>query len=216
MSSYPVACCDGDVLVHAHGFTLDRGTAQHVHVELDARGGLPTFSVIGIAGAAARDIRERVQAAILNSGFAFPRRRLTANLTPPVGSHGAPTLDLALACCVLAAQEDLDAQRLMRVGLLAKLGLGGDLRPGGFGAAAADAAASAGLAALVVAPGDLVDAQATSALTVLGRSGLREVSSLLATPTPLRHPPMAQRGHPKPAGGAANGPAEQPLAVRAR
>jgi magnesium chelatase family protein len=85
--------------------------------------------VIGLSGAAARDARERVHAAVFTSGFAFPRKRMTANLAPAASARSAPAFDLVLACCVLAAQEELDAARLSRIGLFAELGLGGDLRP---------------------------------------------------------------------------------------
>jgi magnesium chelatase family protein len=167
------------MLVHAHGFALSRGSAEHVHVELDARGGLPGFSLVGLAGGAARDARERVQAAVLNSGFAFPRRRLTANLAPAVASRNAPAFDLALACCVLAAQEQIDPDRLARVGLFAQLGLGGDLRPWPWVAAAADAAAAAGLGGLVVAHADLAEARAADALPVVGLGRLADAVALL-------------------------------------
>ena len=51
-------------------------------VELDIRPGLPGFAIVGLADAAVREARERVRAAILNSGFEFPARRITANLAP--------------------------------------------------------------------------------------------------------------------------------------
>jgi magnesium chelatase family protein len=168
------------MLVYAHGFAIKRGTAEHVHVELDVRAGLPGFAVIGLAGSAARDARERVQAAVLNSGFTFPRRRLTANLTPAVASGGGPAFDLALACCVLAAQEQVDPGRLVRVGLFAELGLGGDLRPCESAAVAAEVARAAGLAALIVAPANLGEARAAGPLSVLGRRHLRDVAASLS------------------------------------
>lgn len=168
------------MLVHAHGFALRRGLADHVHVELDVRGGLPAFSVIGLGGGAARDARERVHAAVLNSGFAFPRKRLTANLAPAATARSAPAFDLVLACCVLAAQEELDAARLARVGLFAELGLGGDLRHCEGVAAAAEAAEQARLAGLIVARGDLREARAAASLPIAGPSSLRGVASLLA------------------------------------
>ena len=52
------------MLVHTHAFAIHHGVAEHVHVELDVRRGLPAFSVVGLAGGAARDARERVQAAL--------------------------------------------------------------------------------------------------------------------------------------------------------
>ena len=168
------------MLVHAHGFAVTSGIAQQVHVELDTRGGLPGFSVVGLGGGAARDARERVQAALLNSGFAFPRRRLTANLAPAVAARCAPAFDLALACCVLAAQEQIDPDRLARVGLFAELGLGGDLRPCPWVAAAAEAAAVAALGGLVVAHADLCPARAAGALPVVGFHRLSDAAALLA------------------------------------
>lgn len=172
------------MLVHAHSFAIHRGIAEHVHVELDTRGGLPTFSIVGLAGGAARDARERVHAAVLNSGFGFPRKRVTVNLAPAATRKSGPEFDLALACCVLAVQEEIDRDRLARVGLFAELGLGGDLRPCEWAASAAAAAEHAGLAGLIVARSDLREARGASALAVAGLGSLREVVSLLAVGSP--------------------------------
>jgi len=168
------------MLVHGNGFAVGGGAAERVRVELDARGGLPGFALIGLAGAPARDARERVQAAVLNSGFAFPRKRLTANLASGSAPRSGPAFDLVLACCVLAVQEQLDASRLARIGLFAELGLGGDLRPGTSAAAVAEAAGAAGLAGLVVADGDLRDARAAGAVAVAGLRSLTGVAALLS------------------------------------
>ncbi|HXR14363.1 MAG TPA: magnesium chelatase domain-containing protein [Solirubrobacteraceae bacterium] len=172
------------MLVHAHGFAVRHGVADHVHVELDVRGGLPAFSVIGLGGGAARDARERVHAAVVNSGFAFPRKRVTANLAPAAPARAGPAFELVLACCVLAVQEQLDRVKLARIGLFAELGLGGDLRPCEGVAAAAEAAEQARLAGLIVARGDLREARAAGALPVAGLSSLGAVAALLATSRP--------------------------------
>jgi len=196
------------MLVHAHGVAVARGVAEHVDVELDVRGGLPAFSVIGLGGGAARDARERVHAAVLNSGFAFPRKRMTANLAPGASARSAPSFDLVLACCVLAAQAELDAARLARIGLFAQLGLGGDLRTCDGVAAAALAAEQARLAGLIVARGDLREARAAGALPIAGLSSLRVVAALLAaggrdgTAAPVRRPPTRLPGAPSHAAAA--------------
>src|SRR5665213_1943843 len=117
------------MLVRANGFAIHRGAAELVLVELDLREGLPSFAVIGLGGGAARDARERVRAAVLNSGVAFPRRRVTVNLAPASNRRPGAELDLAIACCVLAVQGLVNPERLARIGLFAELGLGGDLRP---------------------------------------------------------------------------------------
>ena len=165
------------MLVRAHSFAVDRGGAGHVDIELDLRAGLPGLAVIGLGGGAARDLRERVQAAVLNSGFAFPRRRVTVNVAPAT-PRGAAELDLAVACCVLAAGGELDATRLERVGLCAELSLGGELRSCGSPAAVLDAAAQAGLAALVLADVERESLRPSSCM-VVGLRALREVVALL-------------------------------------
>jgi magnesium chelatase family protein len=179
------------MLVHAHSFAISRGIAEHVLVELDTRGGLPAFSVIGLGGGAARGARERVQAAVLNSGFGFPRKRVTVNLAPAAARKGGAEFDLALACCVLAAQEQIDADRLARIGVFAELGLGGDLRPCESADAASAAAERAGLAGLIVARADLRAARGASTVPVAGLGSLRDVASLLAGGAPR---PQGRRG----------------------
>ena len=155
---------------------------MHANVELDLRAGLPGLAVIGLGGGPARDLRERVQAAILNSGFAFPRRRLTVNIAPPA-SRGGAQLDLAVAACVLAAGGLLDGARLRRVGLCAELGLGGELRGSGAGSAIADAAALAELAGVILAPEDREAALLAQALPVASASTLAEVVGMLNAPS---------------------------------
>ena len=91
------------MVAQAHTFTLDGPEARHVVVEVDVRAGLPAFTIVGLADAAVREARERVQTAILNSGFEFPPRRITANLAPGDVRKAGPGLDLALACAILAA-----------------------------------------------------------------------------------------------------------------
>jgi magnesium chelatase family protein len=176
------------MLVQAHGFAVNRGIAGHVRVELDARGGLPGFSVIGLGGGAARDARERVQAAVLNSGYGFPRKRLTANLAPAAAPKSGPVFDLVLACCLLAVQEQIDPARLVRIGLFAELGLGGDLRPCPSVALVAEAAGAAGLAGLVVAYADLREARAPGALPVVGLRSLADAAALLSARAGVRQP----------------------------
>jgi magnesium chelatase family protein len=162
------------VLVRAHSFAIDRGSAGHVDVELDLRAGLPTLAIIGLGGGSARELRERVQAAVLNSSFAFPRRRVTVNVAPAT-RKGGPEFDLAVACCLLASTGTVNPARLERIGLCAELGLGGTLRsPSGAGAVA-EAAALAGLAGLVVARTDLQATRLSGVIPVAGLGTLREV-----------------------------------------
>ena len=92
------------------------------------RAGLPAFTIVGLADPSVREARERVKAAILNSGYEFPARRITVNLAPGDVPKVGPGLDLALACAVLAASEQLSKERLDSHVLFGELGLDGDVR----------------------------------------------------------------------------------------
>jgi magnesium chelatase family protein len=184
------------VLVRTHCFCVQRGIAEHVQVELDVRRGLPSFSVVGLAGAAARDARERVQAALVNTGVPLPRQRLTVNLAPSSARRTGSEFDLAIACCVLAAQGHLDSARLARVALFGELGLGGQLRRCPGVALAASAAADAELAGLIVASGDTAEARSAGGLPVAGAADLGEVLALLAPPGARERPGTVRRGTP--------------------
>jgi magnesium chelatase family protein len=74
-----------------------------VTVEADIHSGLPAFTIVGLPDAAVQESRERVRAALLNSGFEFPLRRITVNLAPADLRKAGPGFDLALAAAVLAA-----------------------------------------------------------------------------------------------------------------
>jgi len=135
----------------AHTFTLEGPHARHVVVELDVRSGLPAFAIVGLADAAVREARERIQTAIRNSGFDWPPRRITANLAPGDLPKAGAGLDLALACALLAATGQVPAESLARIAMFGELGLDGSVRPAHGTVAVADAARRSGLAALGVA-----------------------------------------------------------------
>jgi magnesium chelatase family protein len=155
------------VLARAHTFTIEGLQTRHVTVEVDVRPGLPAFTIVGLADAAVREARERVRTAILNSGFEFPGRRITANLAPGDVPKAGPGIDLALACAVLAASGQLPGERLATHALFGELALGGELRPCDGTLAVALAAYERGMQALVVAPERCGEARLVSGLKVL-------------------------------------------------
>ena len=97
------------MLARAHTFTIEGLHTRRVAVEVDIRPGLPAFTIVGLADTAVREARERIKAAILNSGYEFPARRVTANLAPGDVPKAGAGLDLALACSVLVASGQLPA-----------------------------------------------------------------------------------------------------------
>jgi len=167
------------MLARAHAFTVDGLHARHVMVEVDVRPGLPGFAIVGLADAAVREARERVRAAILNSGFEFPARRITANLAPADLPKAGPGLDLALACALLAATGQIAGEGLQSHALLGELGLDGAVRRGGSTLAVADAARRAGLRGLVVSPPGAHEAGLIEGLHVAAASSLRSAARVL-------------------------------------
>src|ERR1017187_2076448 len=139
------------MLARAHTFTIEGLQTRHVTVEVDIRAGLPAFAIVGLADAAVREARERVQAAILNSGYEFPARRITANLAPGDVPKAGPGLDLALACALLAASGQLSRERLESQALFGELALDGEVRACQGTLAVAQATKEAGLKGLVLA-----------------------------------------------------------------
>jgi magnesium chelatase family protein len=137
------------MLARARTFTIEGLRARPVTVEVDIRPGLPAFTIVGLASTAVREARDRVRAAILNSGYEFPGRRITANLAPADVPKAGPGLDLALACAVLAASEQAPAERLDRHALFGELALDGELRDSHGALAVAEAAKRAGLRLLL-------------------------------------------------------------------
>ena len=186
------------VLASVRTFALDGLEARAVTVEVDMRPGLPAFTVVGLGDAAVRESRERVQAAIRNSGFQFPGQRLTANLAPAHLRKVGPGFDLALACGVLAASGQLDGERLPRFALFGELSLGGALRPCEGTLAVAEAARRAGLEGVLVAERRAAEAALVPGLVVAGVADLAAAARVLAggQPVSVRHRATARPVEP--------------------
>src|ERR1700691_87178 len=138
------------MLARARTFTIQGFHARAVTVEVDIRPGLPAFSIVGLADAAVREARDRVHAAVLNSGYEFPARRITANLAPADVPKIGPGLDLALACGILAASGQIPSELLDTDALFGELSLAGEVRAVHGTLAVAEATKKAGLAMLVL------------------------------------------------------------------
>lgn len=100
-----------------------------VTVEVDLSPGLPVFSTVGLPDAAVREAKDRVVAAVRNSGFDFPVRRVTVNLSPADLRKEGTSFDLPMALGVLAAEERVPASALEGTVVLGELALDGRLRP---------------------------------------------------------------------------------------
>jgi len=183
------------MLARAHAFTIDGLQTRHVTVEVDVRPGLPGFAIVGLADAAVREARERIHAAIRNSGYEFPARRITANLAPGDVPKAGPGLDLALACAVLAASDQLSRELLEQVALFGELALDGQVRPSHGTLAVAQATRQAGLGALALAGARAHEATLVEGLEVTVVDRLRSAVRVLSggRGDPLPRPSQAAR-----------------------
>jgi len=113
-----------------HSRALNGLDAPEVTVEVHLANGLPSFTLVGLADTEVKEARERVRAALLHSGLEFPHnRRITVNLAPADLPKESGRFDLPIALGILAASEQIDAQRLSRFEFAGELSLAGELRP---------------------------------------------------------------------------------------
>jgi len=103
--------------------------AHLIEVEVDIAGGLPQFSVVGLPDATVRESRDRVRAALKNTGFNFPVKKITVNLAPADLKKEGAGLDLAIAIGILVAQDVLPADSVRDRVLVGELSLDGRVKP---------------------------------------------------------------------------------------
>lgn len=185
------------MLARVTTFAIDGIESRRVTVEVDIRQGLPAFNVVGLGDKAVREARERVRAAILNSGFAFPQARITANLAPAYLRKAGPGFDLAIAVGVLAAAGAIPPEALTRWAVFGELSLGGQLRPCGGTLAVAEGAARCGIPGLVVPEERGPEAALVAGVDIAAAGSLAAVVRLLAQgehPPPVDPPPGPEAG----------------------
>jgi magnesium chelatase family protein len=147
--------------------------ACEVIVEVDVAAGLPNWTIVGLASGAVKESRERVVAALLNSGYSLPPRRVTVNLAPAELRKASSGFDLPIALALLVATKQIDGECLARASAVGELALDGAIRPvRGVLPIARLVGARSG--ALLVPLENRAEASLVSALTVGAPRTLRE------------------------------------------
>ena len=103
--------------------------APLVEVEAHLANGLPAFSIVGLPDTEVKESRDRVRAAIIQSGFDFPAKKITVNLAPADLPKESGRFDLPIAIGILAASGQIDGTNLHQYELAGELGLSGQIRP---------------------------------------------------------------------------------------
>jgi len=179
------------MLAETTAFTIDGISARPVRVEVDVQRGLPTFQIVGLPDAAVREARERVRAALVNCGFEFPLKRITANLAPADLRKVGPGLDLALAAALLGAAGEISAGLLSGWAFAGELALDGTLRPVRGALAMAEAARAHGSSGIVVPPGNGGEAALANGVDVRSIENVSELRRLAEGVFPGERPTPA-------------------------
>jgi magnesium chelatase family protein len=166
-----------------------------VEVEAHLSQGLPGFSLVGLPDTALFEARDRVRAAILNSGEPWPNRRLTVSLSPADLHKRGSAFDLVLAAVILATAGLVPSEELHDLVVLGELGLDGRVRSVRGVLPAVAAAAAAGLRRVVVPDLNAREASLVPEVAVLGVRSLRQLVAVLrGEPVPNEPPtPLPRR-----------------------
>ncbi len=163
-----------------------------VQVEADVVAAAPAFSIVGLPDAAVQESRERVRAAIVNSAYAFPSRRITVNLAPADLRKEGPSFDLPIALAFLLATgqaaDGCDGRGpLAAVG---ELGLDGTLRPVAGALALAESVRRRGVRGLILPAANAAEAALVGGLEVYPAGSLAEAVAQLAAGGGVTAPPV--------------------------
>ncbi|MFI7435133.1 YifB family Mg chelatase-like AAA ATPase [Micromonospora haikouensis] len=164
-------------------------TGHVVEVEADLAPGLPAVAISGLPDTALHEARDRVRAAIVNSGQRWPNRRITLNLLPATLPKFGSAFDLAIAVALLGGSGELPLLPLERVVVLGELGLDGTVRPVRGVLPMVAAAARAGLHRVVVPVGNAAEAAVVPGVRVRAVDTLHRMVDFVRDGTPLIEPP---------------------------
>src|SRR5437660_251285 len=112
-----------------HSRALSGLDAPEVSVEVHLANGLPSFTIVGLPDTEVKESRDRVRAALVNSRFQFPARRITVNLAPAELPKESGRFDLPIALGILAASRQLEVDAFSEYEFAGELSLTGELRP---------------------------------------------------------------------------------------
>jgi magnesium chelatase family protein len=166
--------------------------AYPVHIEVDVAFGLPHFTMVGLPDATVRESRDRVRAAIRNSGFDFPHHRITVNLAPADVRKAGSSFDLPIALGLLATSGPLTRRAVDDTVVVGELSLDGAINGIRGVLPIAIAARRLGLKRLLLPPQNAAEACVVEGLEVCTARSLPEAVDV------LNNPDRAERAAPSP------------------
>jgi magnesium chelatase family protein len=161
---------------------------QLVDVEASITNGVPGLHLVGLPDTALSEARDRVRAAIVNSGETWPNRRITVSIVPASLPKRGSGFDVAIAIAVLGAAEAVPVDACAGLVMIGELGLDGRIRPVAGALPAALAAAENGADTVIVARGNADEASLVPDVKVIGVSSLRALLARLRDLPPPEEP----------------------------
>ncbi|MBW5481988.1 magnesium chelatase domain-containing protein, partial [Streptomyces bambusae] len=169
-----------------------------VEVQAGLEPGLAAFTLVGLPDKTLVESRDRVRAALVNSGVQWPQKKLTVGLSPAAVPKSGSGFDLAVATAVLSAAEQIDPAAIADLVLIGELGLDGRVRPVRGILPAVLAAAEAGYRQVVVPEPCAAEAALVPEVAVLGVRSLRQLLAVLTGAEVPEEDPPQPRGGPDP------------------
>ncbi len=154
-------------------------TGHSVIVELDISNGLPGFDIVGLPDATVRESRERVRAAIKNSGYMFPLQKVTVNLAPADKKKEGAIYDLPIALAMLNASGQLMMDGWDNTAFIGELSLDGNIREINGVLPMILAAADEGYDTIIVPKGNIPEAEVIKNINIIAAESLNGLASVL-------------------------------------
>lgn len=173
-----------------HSVTLDGLAGRPVEVEVDVSSGMPATVLVGLADTMVNEARDRVRAAVVNSGTTWPDQRVTINLAPSTLPKSGSHYDLAIALSVFAAKRLVPTQALQGSAFIGELALDGRLRAVRGVLPATLAAAEASFDRVFVPEVNVAEAELVPGIGVVGVRSLRQTVALLTGQEEPDDPPV--------------------------
>ena len=163
------------MLARTLGYGLSGVSGFAVKVEVYAATGMPALEIIGLPDASVKESRDRVSAAIVNSGFTMPISRLTVNLAPADQRKEGPAFDLPIAISILMASGQLEGMDLTQTLMLGELSLDGSLHPVRGALPMVISASEQGIVDIILPEGNAEEVACIQGLRVYPANSLRQV-----------------------------------------
>ena len=159
--------------------------ATEIEIEVNTGAGIPQIVVVGLPDTAVKESKDRVIAALSNSGYRWPRKRTTVNLAPADIKKQGPSFDLPIALGMIAIDQEVELPRLSRCAVAGELALTGEVRPIKGALPLTLEARARGKKAVLLPLANVREAAVVQGIDVYGVKNLREAYEFLSKATEL-------------------------------